>query len=268
MIYKRFLISLYIVVINIALVAPNTFAASWTKETVESDLDVGRYPSLALDISGKAHISYYDRTQEDLKYATNASGSWATTTVDRTGNVGKNTSVALDTSGNAYISYYDATNGDLKYATNATGSWVTTTVDDIGDVGYDTSLALDTSGNAHISYYDAANGDLKYAVSSSQSEECAPVSITASPTKLTIKNKESSIITVTVKGKDGCAAEGVIVRAKLDKASKKKISVSPEEETTDADGTAIFTVTGIKKGNAKVPFTASGLTKKINVKVK
>ena len=94
------------------------------------------------------------------------------------------------------------------------------------------------------------------------------MSVTASPSKPTINNKESSVVTVTVRGKNDCAAEGVTVRAKLDKAGKKKISVSPEEETADADGTANFTVTGIKKGNAKVSFSADGLTKKINVKVK
>ncbi|HHT9109395.1 MAG TPA: Ig-like domain-containing protein, partial [Candidatus Wunengus sp. YC64] len=170
--------------------------------------------------------------------------------------------------GNAHISYYDVTNGDLKYAADASGSWVATTVDSDGDVGLYTSTALDTSGNAYISYFDNTKGDLKYAVNAAQSAECDLASITASPSKLTIKNKESGIVTVTVEGKDGCLAEGVAVKAKLDKASGKKISVSPEEETTDADGNATFTFTGNKKGNAKASFTAGGLTKKITVKVK
>jgi len=54
-------------------------------ETV-SDESVERYNSLALDSSGKAHISYIDDTYA-LKYATNALGSWLTETVDSSADI-------------------------------------------------------------------------------------------------------------------------------------------------------------------------------------
>ena len=111
------------------------------------------HASIALDSSGKAHISYYDYTNKDLKYATNASGAWVTTMVDSSGSVGGYTSIALDSSGKAHISYYDGyPNYNLEYATNASGTWVTTAVD--SRVVRYTSIALDTSDKAHISYYD------------------------------------------------------------------------------------------------------------------
>ncbi len=141
--------------------------SSWVYETVDSSPGVGYSASIALDTSGKGHISYYDDTNFDLKYATNASGAWVTTTVDSSGDVGLYTSIALDTSGNAHISYYDDTNYVVKYATNASGAWVTTTVDSSGGVGDYTSIALDTAGKAYISYYDYTNGDLKYATNAS-----------------------------------------------------------------------------------------------------
>jgi hypothetical protein len=75
------------------------------------------------------HISYYDATNKDLKYITNAPGSWQTVIVDSAGDVGMDTSLALDAAGRVHISYFDESNGILKYVTNASGSWQIETVD-------------------------------------------------------------------------------------------------------------------------------------------
>lgn len=105
------------------------------------------------------HISYYDATNGDLKYATNASGAWATQAVDSVGNVGLSTSIALDASGHAHISYTDATNHTLKYATNSSGAWMTYTIDSsvyvaglLSSLGGYTSIAIDSTGKVHVSY--------------------------------------------------------------------------------------------------------------------
>ena len=60
----------------------------WHRKTLDSSPGVGQYASMAIDTSGMVHISYYDATNYDLKYITNASGSWVTTTVDSNGDVG------------------------------------------------------------------------------------------------------------------------------------------------------------------------------------
>ena len=78
---------------------------------------MGKRTYIALDSDDDVHISYWDVTNDDLKYATNQSGSWVTKAVDSNGNVGTQTSLAIDSDDNVHISYYGATNGDLKYAT-------------------------------------------------------------------------------------------------------------------------------------------------------
>ncbi|MCF6155172.1 MAG: hypothetical protein E3K36_07950 [Candidatus Brocadia sp.] len=163
---KIFFIILSLVFLKFSFFAGNV-VADWTTSTLDSDGYVGRYTALAVDTSGAVHISYYDSTNGDLKYATNASGAWITSTLDSDGNVGRYTSIAVDTSGAAHISYYDTTNHDLKYATNTSGTWVKSTLESDGNVGQHTALAVDTSGTVHISYYDYDNGYLKYATNAS-----------------------------------------------------------------------------------------------------
>jgi hypothetical protein len=139
---------------------------SWDAVVVDSASDVGQHSSL-YDSSGNPHISYYDTTAGDLKYATcdsgcDTPGNWTTETVDNsTNNVGLYTSMALDGSGNPHISYFDANSLDLKYAYKSGGSWTIVVVDSLGTVGEYTSLALDGTGNPRISYH--GNNTLKYA---------------------------------------------------------------------------------------------------------
>ena len=149
--YRRCLLSSLLLAIICLFTSLDVYGNAWFTGIVDGSGNVGRYSSIATDSSRKLHISYYDSTNLDLKYATNASGSWVTTTVDSAGSVGSYTSIALDSSGKAHISYRDNTNyyGDLKYATNVSGVWVTTTLDDGGDV-YDADVAIDLSDKVHI----------------------------------------------------------------------------------------------------------------------
>jgi len=133
---------------------------------------VGDYSSIALDSSGYAHISYYDETNGDLKYARWNGIAWERQTVDSGGDVGTVTSIAIDSHDHPHISYCDETNGDLKYATLADGAWEIQTVDGAGSgpnvIIYGSSLALDSSDRPHISYLEVVSSvgydfNLKYA---------------------------------------------------------------------------------------------------------
>lgn len=126
-------------------------ALVWHIEMVDSAGHVGTDTSLALDADDYPHISYYDSTYDDLKYAHFDGTDWHIETVD-SGWVGRFSSLALDPDGHPHISYWDQDNADLLYAFFDGTSWHVETVDTAGEVGLYTSLALDTAGQPHISY--------------------------------------------------------------------------------------------------------------------
>lgn len=129
-------------------------ASGATIEAVASDI--------AVDSSGKVHISYYDYVNKNLRYVTNSSGNWAAVTIDSSPDVGISNSIAIDSTGKVYISYSDGTYGDLKYAVKASAGWQLYDLDNIESVGSYASMVVDPADNVHVCYFDYTNGYLKY----------------------------------------------------------------------------------------------------------
>jgi hypothetical protein len=139
----------------------------WHTATVESQGRQFGYRdvSLAIDMNGGAHLTYYDMVKRSLKYvrlseeARLAGKGWEVALVDGAG--GMFDSLAVDANGHPHVSYTDGT--ALKYAHQDGQKWLIETVDEAGIVGWHSSLALDKAGHPNISYYDFSNRTLRYA---------------------------------------------------------------------------------------------------------
>jgi hypothetical protein len=167
---------------------------SWLCQTVDSDGDVGKYSSIAVNPqTGGIGIAYYDATNGKLKYAycwstPACSSGFSRETVDKgnypVSNAGLYTSLKFAPNGRPIIAYYfdklDPNGVDaLKMAYHmfepeqgncgvdifgfVNKEWQCDTIQEGKGVGQYASLALDGTGHVHIAYYDAANGDLWYA---------------------------------------------------------------------------------------------------------
>jgi hypothetical protein len=139
-------LKLNIILLLLLISLPSVSLASWRIEAIDSAGDLGYGTSIGVDSNNRVHISYYDRTNATLKYATNVSGSWVITTIDNIGSYvtypsSINTSIALDSNNKVHISYY---HGVLKYATNDSGTWVTYTIDNAPSVGMFSSIVADS----------------------------------------------------------------------------------------------------------------------------
>src|SRR5205085_4775440 len=113
--------------------------------------------SLVVDANNELHVSYYDATNHDLRYAVRHGGVWTAGLVDATGDVGHASAIATDETGHPYISYYDATSQDLKLARKVSGAWVPETVDGTGSRGASSSIQV-LAGVVSIGYRDAPGG--------------------------------------------------------------------------------------------------------------
>lgn len=141
-------------------------ASNWTIESVDASGVVGKYCSAVYDDSGDLHVSYFDETNFNLKYAVRSGGIWLTQTVEDSFDLdGQYTSIGINPlTDQPVISYYDLSNSSLKFAQYDGLQWQIATVDEIGNVGLHSDLTIDRDRNiVYIAYYDLTNGALKIA---------------------------------------------------------------------------------------------------------
>lgn len=129
--------------------------------------DVGLYTSIALDNNRNPYISYFDQTNDNLKYAYPTKDGWKTKTIADTGRTGLYTSLAINPSNNRpRISFLDATQRSMRVVTlsNLAGESASfQTLQTAGTNGLFASMRLDSLDQPHIAYYDEGTPGLRYA---------------------------------------------------------------------------------------------------------
>ena len=119
---------------------------------VPDGFDVGQHTSIAIGSDGVVHISYYDVTNRDLRYASwSGVGAPVREVVDQyadQGGVGTWSSIAVDYLMRPNIAYMSEKYDDLKYARKKGGSWDKWTVDSTNNVGTFALFGIGSSGSA------------------------------------------------------------------------------------------------------------------------
>ncbi len=122
-------------------------ALTWNLVDVDTTSTVS-FPDLALDSSGNPHITYYDDTNQRLKYAKWTGTSWNIQSVDTES--GYDTSqLAVDSTNVPHILYSKWSGGQLRYAVLTGSTWNIQTISQPSWVD-SPGIAIDKTGNVHI----------------------------------------------------------------------------------------------------------------------
>ena len=97
--------------------------------------------------------------------------------------------------------------------------------------------------------------------------QCEAKEMTIFPRKPRLKIGKSGKVTIALGG-DDCVPAGNTVTATIGKIGSKRITVTPASQATDENGQAVFTITAVKIGTAKVIFKADSMKKLIIVRVR
>jgi chitodextrinase len=137
-------------------------SGTWQIDAVDTDGNLGRFPSIALDSVGYVHISYLDVNNTVLKYVTNKSGFWVSATFTEPTQNAQYSSIAVDAFDNVHISYTGNSDSDsnLYEYSNFSGSWKTYMIDAFSS-SYRPEITIDQENYTHIGY--KRSGDVRYA---------------------------------------------------------------------------------------------------------
>ena len=136
----------------------------WTTRVADSNGVTGLYPSLAIGADDTIYISYFRKTNRDLKLATYKNGVWERETVDGDGDVGWSSTITLDAQGKVAIAYGDAGRNRLKLARKQSTTFTTEVVDNSTIGAAYISLAFNPAGFPVVSYYELGPSDLKLSI--------------------------------------------------------------------------------------------------------
>ncbi|MEW6558205.1 MAG: hypothetical protein AB1349_12800, partial [Elusimicrobiota bacterium] len=135
---------------------------NWQIETVDSAGYVGIITSIVLDSQNFPHITYYDQTNNNLKYAHWTGTKWDIQTVVSE-KYAFYSSIVLDAKGYPHISYTSGSGNRLEYIFWDGEKWNFQIVDEMDGSYQYNSIALDTNDYPHICYVDLKGYRLKYA---------------------------------------------------------------------------------------------------------
>jgi chitodextrinase len=141
-------------------------SGSWSSELVDQQSGTSTntiyHTSIATDSAGFAHIAYaHDFAENDMEYATNASGAWTSEKVNDAGTVGYSSDIVVDSNDRIYVLYEELADArPLHLATREGGAWSSFVLSSSG-FGQDLSMSVDSTDALHIVFNDE-QGELSY----------------------------------------------------------------------------------------------------------
>ncbi len=146
-----------------------------TPTTIGNTSALSSRSSIALDSSGKTHISYYNETSDTMGYCNNTLGYWACNNSVDISSSGIYNSIAVDSNDKIHIAELRGSSYDLRYCNNTLGSWTCTDVNTTGSIGWFPSIAIDTNNKIHIAHQTLSDDDLQYCNNTLGTWTCANV---------------------------------------------------------------------------------------------
>ena len=130
--------------------------------SVEAGANVGEFVSLHLDASDIVHLSYYDRSQQALKYARQTENGFSVETVESNCSQCLYSAIKQNAQGEPVVAYYSGTDKMLMLAMKVGQEWKKETIEWGQGTGMGVRLLYDQQGKLHALYY-SGDGFLKHA---------------------------------------------------------------------------------------------------------
>lgn len=141
-------------------------SGGWSSERVDQQSGTSTnstyHTAIAIDSAGFAHIAYaHDFADNDMEYATNASGAWTSEKVDDSGTVGPASGIVIDSTDKVYVLYKEqADTRSLRLASRESGAWTSFVLSSSGFVP-GLSVSVDSSDKLHV-VFSNENRELTY----------------------------------------------------------------------------------------------------------